>query len=147
MKTIEQITREYCGMDPPEPIPQLNDAMMAVARMAKLLEKINLQDEDLFGVCACAGAGVVASWRNDYRFCRSGGISKTKLYEDSAIMAMMSEEGTMIGKWADEHLPGVLDEVDQCDDETGVLLWMTYCAAAYRYGMALEQQIMDMDKA
>ena len=66
MKTIEQITREYCGMDPPEPIPQLNDAMMATARMVKLLRKISLQDEDLFELCARAGVGVVASWRNDY---------------------------------------------------------------------------------
>ena len=148
MKTIEQITREYYGGDLPKPIPELCDPMLAVARMQVLLKKLRFEEEDLLELCACAGIGVVACWRQNYRFCRDGGITSAKLFQDAALLGMMSEEGAMIKTWAEERLPEALAEVDACkNDKEGARLWIAYCAAAYRYGMALEQQILDMKMA
>ena len=145
MKSIEQITKEYCGCEPPEPIPELRDEKFAVRKMMELSKKHRFEREDLFEVCAYAGIGVVACWRIDYKFCRNGGISISKLYEDGMLLASVSEEGAMIRTWVEERLPKVLADVDACDTiEDGARSWINCCAAAYRYGMALEQQILDM---
>ena len=146
MKTIDEITLEFCGTEPPKLIHELNDDISAVARTKKLLKKLKLREEDLLELSACCGLGVVACWRINYRFCRDGGISAAKMFEDGTILAMMSEEGIMIKTWAEKRLPEVLADVDACKDkEKRARLWIAYCAAAYRYGMALEQQLMDME--
>ncbi len=148
MKTIDEITLEFCGAEPPKPIHALNDDISAVAQMKKLVKILKYDEEDLLELSACAGVGVVACWHNNYRFCRDGGIPPFKMYQDGALLAAMSEEGQIIKAWAEENLSKVLADVDACEsEEEGAKLWIAYCAAAYRYGMAIEQQIMDIESA
>lgn len=148
MRTVDEITLEFCGAEPPKPIHALNDDISAVAQMKKLVKILKYDEEDLLELSACAGVGVVACWHNNYKFCRDGGISKAKLFRDGALLALMSEEGQTIKVWVGENLPKVLEEVDAAaSEEEGARLWIAYCAAAYRYGMALEQQILDIESA
>lgn len=148
MKTIDEIIIEFCSTTPPGPIPELCNDELVVSRMSELSKKLHFEQEDLFELCACAGIGAVACWERDYKFCRSGGISQAKLYQDAALLGLMSEEGVTIREWAEERLPSILEEVHDCEtQEVRDQLWMAYCCAAYRYGMAFEQLVLNVETA